>query len=240
MRNVDECLSPSYVEPHQIRQLTALTKLDMFKGWLSPDPNASSLLIHGNSDQADVHTPLSYLCARLAREYEDVKCFVVLTYFCGLRRDEWDLRANAAGIMSEMVGQLLSDPRLALCFDLGFINRRYLEKIESNDLVSLCKLFLELIHQLRHKKFIIFCLIDSISMYETSDRRADTETLLSTLHNIVDGQRGTRRKKKTGLVFKLLVTDWSSSKYAYRIFENNEILNMSEDIDEGEEDNLEI
>ena len=239
IRQAEECLSLSDLDPGHLRQLSSLTQTDSFKKWLSEE-KCSSLLIHGNFDQVDGHSPLSYLCARLVNEYAKMEYVAVLHYFCCLQTDRWDPRYNAAGIMSQMVGQLLANPTLSFNFDLSIVNRRSMKKFRSYDLTHLCKLFLELIHQLRHTRVVILCLLDSISVYETEVLQEDTRTLLATLQELVNSQRRIQRKKSARIVFKLLVTDASSTKYAYEYFRPDEVLNMHDDLDDGNEDVLEI
>lgn len=238
-RQAEECLSLSDLDPGHLRQLSSLTQTDSFKTWLS-DEESSPLLIHGNFDQFDGHSPLSYLCARLVNEYAKMDCVAVLHYFCSLRSDRWDPRCNAAGIVSQMVGQLLANTTLSFNFDLNIVNGRSIKKFRSYDLTNLGQLFLQLIRQLSRTRVVIFCLIDSISVYETEPLVEDTRTLLVTLMELVNSQRGNRRKKSTKIVFKLLVTDAGSTRYAYENFRSDEVLNMHDDLDDGNEDVLEI
>lgn len=239
IRQADEFLSLSDLDPGHLRQLSALTQTDPFKNWLSEEECSSSLLIHGNFDQLDGNSALSYLCARLVNEYAKMDHVVVLHYFCSLRTDSRDPRCNAAGIMSQMVGQLLSHPSLSFNFDLSTVKRSSMEKLRSYDLKGLCRLFLDLILQLMHERVAIFCL-DSISMYETQGLQQDTRTLLATLQEMVKSQSGSRREKSARLVFKLLVTDAGSTIYAYQHFRADEVLDMYDGLDNGNEEDLEF
>lgn len=237
---IKECLSLSDTSPEHLRRLAAFSHMGVFQKWLVEETSSTALLVHGNFDHLDGNSPLLYLCARLIQEYAGIGNVAVLHYFCGLRADRWSPTANAAGIISQMAGQLLSHPTMCFNFDLGSVTSNSLKKYKKHNLKSLCQLFLDLIHQLRHKPVIIFCLIDSISVYENKALLKDTETLLATLLALVNSQRGDRRKKSAKVVMKLLVTDAGSTKYVYKQFQSNEVLDMTADLDEGDEEDLQI
>lgn len=240
MRNVEECLSTSHIEPTHMRQLSALTRLQAFQTWLSSHSFSSALLIQGHSNQDDVHTPLSYLCARLIKKYSKGRHVTVLHYFCSLRPGVQQRRANTSTIISEMIGQLLTDMRLASCFGRNLLTRKDIQRIRSRDLESLCRVFFSLLHRLQGRNLTIFCIIDSISLYELNSGREATRTFLLALRRFLNSRTGNTREDDRAPVFKLLVTDWGSVRVAYSMFKEREVLHMNQDLDEGIEDDVKI
>jgi hypothetical protein len=193
--------------------------------WLIESTNSRGLLINGNkSDPTDVISPLSYFIAELSRTYTSAKRAIVLTYFCSLHTRAWDPRANAAGMMSRLVGQLLL--HVDLLFDLSFITKRACRRIESDDFEALCITFLQLIEQLPSDQVVV-CLIDNLSIYDNGKRRKDTLKAFSTLKNLSEDQND-----QGGPVFKLLVTDPGYSPYSRHML--GRVLDLNWELAEGE------
>lgn len=232
---MDECGIPGYLEDGQMKRLSKLTRTEAFQTWLREEKKPSAILIHGGFENSNIPSPTSFLCARLVYAmtyaYQKKDEVVMLTYFCGQRSDPWDLRANAAGIMVDLTGQLLSQLDSKFEFDLSFVNKNWKKKIGNDDLLYLCQLFEKLVLQLSGRRMVLFCLIDSIMMYETTGER-DTKVLLENLRKLVYSLS----KKRSKLVFKLLVADPSTSLIAWQYFEDDEKLEMGEDSDGGDEE----
>ena len=67
-------------------------------------------------------------------------------------------------MMKNIIGQLLLIPNTI--HDLSFVVGKMYKMIKANNCLTLCELFLCLISQLPKGK-VVFCLINSISIYET-------------------------------------------------------------------------
>ena len=183
------------------------------------------LLIHGNIEDPTPTSFLSFLTGKLSLTYANTEDVFVLSYFCGLHAEIWDPKANASGMMTTIVGQLLSIPHVI--YDLSFVDDSMYELIGKDDCRMLCTLFLHLMDQLPRNK-VVFCFIDSISIYETEERAQDACLVLSTLTNFI-------KEQEDGAIFKLLVTEPGRSQYAWRyITEENDVLEMNgSDEDDG-------
>ena len=156
---------------------------------------------------------------------------IALSYFCGLHAEIWDPKANASGMMTAIVSQLLSVSDTK--YDLSFVDDRMYERIEKDDCRTLCILFLHLMDQLPQNK-IVFCFIDSISIYETDERAKDTRLVLSTLTHFI-------KEQKDGAFFKLLVTEPGRSQYAWQyVSEEKDVLEMDGSNDDDGLGTLEI
>jgi hypothetical protein len=237
--DVDECGIPGYLEEGQMQRLSKLTHMEAFQTWLREEKKPSAILIHGGFENSHIPSPTSFLCARLVyamtyacQEKDEV---IMLSYFCGQRSDPWDPRANAAGMIVDLTGQLLSQLNNKFEFDLSFVDKNWKKKIGNDDLVYLCRLFRKLVSQLSGRRMVVFCLIDSIMTYETTDEQ-DTKVLLEKLKKLVY----VLTKKRSKLVFKLLVADSDTSLNAWQYFEADETLEVGEDSDGGDEEGLDL
>ncbi|KAL9119792.1 MAG: hypothetical protein Q9187_003655 [Circinaria calcarea] len=216
------CIFGEMMGEEEKEQASRATRSDQLRKFLTESSQSRALLINGNFDDPNPTSSLSFLLAKISLTYSDAKDVIVLSYFCSLHADVFDPRANAIGMMISLVGQLLSYP--GLDFDLTFMDEELCNLIERDDCKALCTVFLHLIAQLARLK-LVFCFIDSISIYETDTRVEDTELVLSTLTNLVS-QDG-------GAIFNLLVTDPGRSLCASRyITEDEEVLEMDDSIDD--------
>lgn len=221
-------------------QLSSLTKHNKFKRWLKDENNATALLIHGNFDDIDEISPLSYLCARFPTHYVRNDQAIFLHYFCSIQSPRHRHLESASNIMSSLTGQLLTHPRLSFYFDLRFLSNTSIKKIRKQNFEETCRLFLNLVDQLRKYKIVLFCVIDSVSIYETKKLQKDIERLFSSLRELINSQRGRRRKKGTNMLFKLLVTETTSTRYTWKYFQSSQILDMAETDDDVDEEDLDL
>ncbi len=207
-----------------MQKLAMLTQRDVYQSWLKDESQSSALLVHGRSQPTALVSPLSYLCARISREYTDEDKIIVLSYFCGLRAR--DRQADATDLLCQMIGQLLSHKEAVKACQQDPIERNWGKNIKQKDFETLLRVFSTLIEQLRQYQIVIFGLIDSISKIETSKQRKDTESLLRELNKIVRKQQGRQRKSCDRMVFKLLVTDEARSLVAHNFFSNWDTIDM--------------
>ncbi|KAF3069876.1 hypothetical protein GL218_07867 [Daldinia childiae] len=195
IQDFEDAASPSNIDNEEMRQLSALTKQEEFKAWLQEDSKATKLLIHGGLDDSSTISALTYLCARIPMEYlrKTRSGFICLHYFCSLQRARREGCADAFDIVRSLCGQLLTHAELASDFDLSFLDKKWLQGIREQNFVKTCQLFLRLLKQLDRKKVMVFCFIDSISLYETGNLRHNTERLFSSLEEYSKSQRRRQR-----------------------------------------------
>lgn len=205
-----------------------MTQEDAFQDWLKEDRRSSALVIHGNPDNDDENSPISYLVAQIGEKYHKKRGYVVLSWFCNLNTDE-----NSAAIMARLTCQLLSQATRVLSLeDFNFVTRNEYKKLKQLDLKTLNRVFLNTIQKLRLKRIVVFCLIDSISIYETDNLRKDTEKMVEFFRSLVrPPHRQTQEDMKQELIFKLLISDEQSSELAIKYFKDKEILEMDDQID---------
>lgn len=193
------------------------------RSFLVKSGSSSALLIHGNRDDPVPMSSLRFLVGKLCLTFANTEEIVVLCHFCGLHADILDPKANASGMMTNIIGQLLSIADFK--FDLSSIHDETWQHIENDDCETLCRLFLFLIPQISRTK-VVFCFIDSISIYETEERKENTNLVLSTLTNLASSQND-------GPEFKLLITDSGRSEYAgLYITEDENVVEMNNSFDD--------
>ncbi|KAI1479343.1 hypothetical protein F4774DRAFT_382689 [Daldinia eschscholtzii] len=260
MQDFEEAASsPGSLNGEAMRYLYALTKQQDFKNWLRVDNSkVTNLLIHGGLDDDDsggaLISPLSYLCTRIPMEYvrKSRGSFIYLHYFCSLQRARQQQQqqqnnnkhtvacANACDIVRSLSGQLLTHGSLASAFDLSFLDEAWLRGLRSHDFVKTCQLFLRLLKQLERCNLAVFCFVDSISLCETTaSLRRDTERLFASLEEYSKTQRRRRKKgagRRSGFIFKLLVTDAMATSYVRKYFRREgEMIDLDGD-DEPDDD----
>ena len=201
------------------------------KYWLVNARTSTALLILGNSSEADtLSSPLSFIAAELAHNCVETDSTKALAYFCGQHTDSWrDPRANATGLIVSLITQLLSQPgeeSVDAMFNLAFIDDEMCRLIRQDDIEALCDLFKTLVLQIKTFK-VVMCVIDTISIYETAERRALTSYVLAVLMEIVEETGGNDK----GVVFKLLITEPGAYCAAETSFLEEEILRVEECID---------
>ncbi|KAA8909066.1 hypothetical protein FN846DRAFT_943266, partial [Sphaerosporella brunnea] len=148
-------------------------------GWLMQSEKTEIMvrLIHGNHEPLKI-SPVSYLCAMLVESLEKLKPALVLYFFCGSHTQSRDPLSNAYALLKSLLAQLLSQHT----FDTSFL--------QPYDLDSTVALF---------------CIIDGISFFETSQREP-------AMHAVLDKLLALARGDTMGTVFKLLVTSPATTK----------------------------
>ena len=193
--------------------------------WLTT-PQSSALFINGNHDASGRQSPLSYICSKLI----DSMCssvgdsghssILACVFFCGQHMDPDDPTVGPAGMMRNLLAQLLLSHN---AFKLATIQR--LLDIDPSQVGELCTLFAALIEQLP-RRYVVFCIIDGMTLYEDSPTRCEaaaeaTRILLQVMETC----------KANGCMFKLLVTCPGSSRILYREFNEQEIIWMPKKVD---------
>lgn len=191
------------LDPSCQGQAYALMRNSKFEIWLKSS-NAQALLVDGNSASVALSrtSPISLLCATLARSLVDMQSAICLQFFCGLHTSSNDSLSGPHGLIRSLISQLLSYYN----FDLGFINSRiFRDRIQNLEMDRLCELFRTLLHQIPIDK-AVFCIIDSISLYERTEWRQDICFVVHKLREITE-------IVELNAVFKLFITSSSRSRH---------------------------
>lgn len=198
-----------------------------FQIWLGESRKSRSILINGNSDPLENTSPLSLFCAHLTHLFVAAKPVIVVSYFCGLHMDLiTDYRANAQGMMISLIGQLLLQAKQKnMHFDLSFLAQKKLRLLALDDLKTLCNIFRNLVIQLP-KSIIIFCVIDGISLYESTEGEADLLYAWQRLNQLL-------MHKRLKAVMKLLATSPGQTLRLHEeeVMKNGDVLFMPEEVD---------
>lgn len=138
-------------------------RTDRFKSWLQARAS-DALLINGNgSDGLARWSSMSLLSALLAHSLSQQQSAYILNFFCGHHNSMGDPVSGPVGMMRVLITQLLS----AHNFDLGFVRfGDWFDGLRVHDLSTLCRLFHKLLTQL--PSVVVFCIIDGVSLFETS------------------------------------------------------------------------
>ncbi|KAI1740317.1 hypothetical protein F4680DRAFT_448075 [Xylaria scruposa] len=221
--DIEKCLRLN-PNPKDMRKLATFTRQDIYQSWLKDESKCSSLLVHGMSTPTSLVSPLSHLCARIAKEYVNEDKIIVLSYFCGLRA----LGGNPSAIdlLCELIGQLLSHKAIVRIYARDPVERNWRKKIKTRDLKTLLEVFASIVRRLRQYALVIFCVIDSITKIETGKLRKNTEIVLKQLSELVREQKSRGRKADDRMVFKLLVTDAARSLVAHSFFNSRDTVNL--------------
>ena len=194
-----------------------VVRSEKVRQWLA-STGSDCLLIHGNSHTFQVKSPLSLLCAKAAGILSARPGVFVLRYFCGLHTRSSHPGDSAIGMANNLLGQvILQSQRLGLDLDLAGPESKVFRGAQENDLSSLLKMFGKCILRIPDA-YTIYCIIDGISFYETSQRKDATINVLHKLRRIIS--------KRKDVIFKLLVTAPGRSQSVYRLFIDDEILNV--------------
>jgi len=189
-----------------IGRSTWLMVTDRFKEWLDFSSRRSDLLLVDGNMGTAVEGKLSSLSAFCGSFIEAGKAphFLVLYHFCGLHAYASDPIGGPHGMVRNLVAQLLRLHRgIGTCLTVTLADPVFGD-LGGHHLPSLLALFRELIQQtLPH--MTIYCLIDGISEFETSNHDWENELCeaITSLQALVEDFRHAPR---IGPVFKVLLT----------------------------------
>ncbi|KAL9607148.1 MAG: hypothetical protein Q9167_007909 [Letrouitia subvulpina] len=195
------------------------------QSWLT-SPYSCNLFAQGGSGDEKA-SPLSFVASLISQSLDVSQEAISLSFYCGLHTDAHrDILSDAQGMLRSLVAQLLS--KKPHDFDFEFIDRKFIQALETGDLGALCDLFEGLVNQIPPSA-ALFLTIDGISFYETKDRVQTTCAIMSRIIDIADRSR---------FVFKLLVTSPGASKYVSQGFTKDQFLWLP-DVDPEEDDAFE-
>ncbi|KAI9709708.1 MAG: hypothetical protein M1820_003110 [Bogoriella megaspora] len=150
---------------------------------------------------------MSLACAMLLQDISSHAHAAAIHYFCGSHNSIQDPTSGAAGIARILIGQILCLQE----FDLTFLNEEWSAALDQGDPYALFKLFEPLVAQL--KTTTLFCIIDTINLFEGNQRKDETITLIYELLRVTLGC-------PHSVNFKLLLTSASRSRYIAPIFQH--------------------
>jgi len=187
-----------------------LMRSEKLKVWLT-SRYSEVRLVHGNYESAKI-SPVSYLCAMLAESLEHLKPTRVIHFFCGRHTEDKDPLSDAHGMIKSLLVQLLSQDT----FNTSFLRRGDVQRIENNDLETLCDLFCRLVEEL-DGMVALFCIIDGINFFETGQRRHAMHFVIGRLVRLAG--------EDTNAIFKLLVASpTTTSRDVRTLFSGEEII----------------
>lgn len=187
--------------------------------WLNAS-ESRTLLLNGDGDANEMFSPTTFLSAKLLESLAHIEPIVLQSFFCSLHTSSRnDNMADATGLIKSFVSQLLLRD---VAWDLAFFPVTHLEKIQHNDIETICALFRRLIQQLPDTTFF-FWMIDGINYYERSERRRD---FLKVIHELMD-----IIKDCSGIVIKLLLTCPGKSLYVKDALGKEDILTVPQTVD---------
>ena len=187
--------------------------------WLNSSESCT-LLLNGNGDATDTFSPTTFLAAKLLDGLTHIEPIISLRYFCSLHMSSREgSKEDATSLLKSLISQLLL---LDTPYELNFISKADLEKIEHDDFPTLCSLFRKLIQHLPSPTFL-FWIIDGINFYERSERRRDFLDVVKLLLE--------RVQESKEIVIKLLLTCHGKSSYVKNLVGKEDILTVPTVVD---------
>ncbi|KAL3420932.1 hypothetical protein PVAG01_07377 [Phlyctema vagabunda] len=194
-----------------------------FRAWLVEDSTSRALLVNGYNDEvSDFESPFSFLCAQVITMFEHTDSALVVSFFCRCHTgyDDSLIAPGATGLISSLAGQLISQMQSkGVSPDLSFLDDEDCHRIKRGDIDTLCFLFRKLVLQLPREKILI-CALDEISLYESPDKRAETDRVMNELSRLL--------RREPNAVVKLLVTCLGQSLEAHQYFDERDIIHVEE------------
>ncbi|KAF5572063.1 hypothetical protein FPANT_13377 [Fusarium pseudoanthophilum] len=230
-QDIASILSFNYqVSGNERARVAAMLRHDRFQTFMRETQTSTRLLVNGRGDLSarEGVSPFSVVMAEMARMSNtgltgSAPVFI-LKYFCSEHQPSHpsDPLASAVGMMASILGQLIcqmTDKGLAV--DLSFISDSKWRKLERLELQTLCTVFKRVVDQIPQGG-VVLCIIDEVSVYETSRLGEETEIAVKKLGQLAHQGRYP--------VFKLLVTCYGHALDVGRYF-SGYTLDLDEDIE---------
>ena len=197
-----------------------LMRSPKFQTWLT-SASRIFLLVDGNGQSAVERTSaMTYVSALLAQSLSDEGAFCI-HYFCGLHTTRSDDLSGPGGLLRALLAQLLS----LHAFRVGFTDNSEYHELQRFGIARLCALFSELVKDLP-EGIVLVCVIDGVSLYETSEWAEDLRWILETLNTLT-------RDPEVCAVFKVLVTSALASRQAIKYIPREDHLTLPLDAGDG-------
>jgi hypothetical protein len=184
----------------------------------------SQILVVNGMDPNGIHSeaasPLTHMCAMFCYTMAELQFVYPIAFFCRLHMDPGDVLHGASGLLRSLIAQLLLSKNEQL--DLTFLSNEHLEIIKSKE-VNILLVLLERILE-RMGPGIVVCMIDGAVFFENESNFRQMEQAMRSLNALTSNVGAA----KTGLVFKLLVTNPVRSEHSKKWFPGAAELNVPE------------
>ena len=189
---------------HDQDRVMAIMRSHKLQKWIT-STDSSALFINANHKGSARQQPTTFISAKLvdsmtlssSSAVPEPQVTLVLAFFCGEHLQKDDPDSGPAGMMRNLLAQLLLAYR---DFDLRTIRR--MQDLNYDDVNDLCDMFDLLITQLP-PYILVFCILDAISFYEDSATVCEEASIIVRALVDVGGQ--------TRCTFKLLLmSSWNS------------------------------
>jgi hypothetical protein len=171
----------------------------------------------GNMLLLDVVSPLSYLCAMLARTVAAMPHSYPLSFYCRLHCEQVDPLCGVSGMLRSFITQLILQTDTQ---NVSFLTWVDLDKIWTGEPAVVWDLFVELL-QRQHPAAIV-CIIDGVSFLDKEPYQAGLGYIMNSLNELVRFIAASQNN----LVFKLLVTNPTVNENFKTWFAQSTELNM--------------
>lgn len=169
-------------------QVKSILQRGRFLGWMkSKYPDLILVLADLPTSGLENITAVSVFCATLITSLTNLRREdLVLHFFCGLHVDRHDPSPGPRGLVRSLIMQLFGHLTRAGSVDLGFIyDREYVRDIEDQHLGALCQTLRELLWQCEPGTHV-YCIIDSITLFERAVWSRDLTKVARCLRDCVD------------------------------------------------------
>ena len=211
-RDLERCLAKGRsLDEYDQDRVKWIMQSSKLRAWLN-DSESRVLLINGNEEGNEAIYPPTFLSAKIIESLANIEPIITLYFFCSLHTTSSrpEIEDNAAGMVKGLIIQLMLRN---FSWDLNFLSQEDLEKLEDNDLDTMCRLFGELIWQLPSNT-LIFWMIDGITFYERSSKRKDFLKAINELLNLLEAC--------VNVVIKFLLTCYGRSGYVAKSIDDKE------------------
>lgn len=182
-------------------QVQSILQQGQFLGWMkSKYPELILVLADLTASDMGNVTPVSVFCATLITSLTSLRRGdLVLHFFCGLHVDSNDPSPGPRGLIRSLIMQLFTYLTGAGGVSLDFISdREYVRDIEDQHLGALCQTLRELLWKCEPGTHV-YCIIDSVVLFERITWSQDLTTVLRCLRDCVDNG-------EIPAVFKVMLT----------------------------------
>lgn len=182
-------------------QVQSILQQRRFLGWMkSKYPDLVLVLADLSTSEMGNITAVSVFCATLITSLTSLhRGDLVLHFFCGLHVDSSDPSPGPRGLVRSLIMQLFTYLSNADGVDLDFIcDRDYVRDIEDQHLGALCQTLRELLWQCEPGTHV-YCIIDSLTLFERIVWTQDLKTVMRCLRDCVDNG-------EMPAVFKVMLT----------------------------------
>ena len=195
-----------------------------FQAWLISDAS-STLVVNGNAEGREHISPMSLVSAFLLQSLNGTDTASTISFFCGLHLAGHDDMRGPQGLARSLISQLLATMYAS---DLAILENDFHQQLEAHasDVAMLMELFFSLVKRLP-QEFVLFCVIDGISLFEKQQYEQETRIVFQKLSQIAQAE-------SQGGLFKLLLTSPSSSRCAKEFFPKESTIIIPKNAGDGQ------